>query len=457
MKRAALHNLGCKVNEYETAAMEQMLVSAGYEIVPFTEAADLYVVNTCTVTNTADRKSRQMLHKAKQANPSAVVVAAGCYVNEVKEKLLEDPAVDIIIGNNEKKNLLKILKEYEEDPARGKEAVPEISSEDSYERLSVTRTYDRTRAFVKIQDGCNQFCSYCAIPYVRGRVRSRRAEDILEEVSALAENGVKEIVLSGIHISSYGLDFDEPGRNVRTPEASEEKTNLHLLELIRALQKMKDVHRIRLGSLEPGIVTREFVQQAAAFPLLCPQFHLSLQSGCDATLKRMNRRYTTEEYEKAVVLLRRYFTLPAITTDIIAGFPGETEEEFAETLRFAEKIHFAKTHVFKYSRRRGTAADVLPDQVTEAVKTARSKALMSLDRQNRFAYARALSEFPAEVLFEDRMEMAGISYWTGHTEENVTAVMASEKDLSNTIVRCRILSVTEEGYVLCEADAEEKR
>jgi threonylcarbamoyladenosine tRNA methylthiotransferase MtaB len=451
MKRAALHNLGCKVNEYETEAMEQLLVSAGYKIVPFTDSADLYIVNTCTVTNTADRKSRQMLHKAKQKNPDAVVVAAGCYVNEVKEKLLEDPAVDIIIGNNEKKNLLKILQDYTADPSHGNEAVPEIGEERSYEKLAITRTYDRTRAFVKIQDGCNQFCSYCLIPYVRGRVRSRQMPDILDEVDALVKNGVKEIVLSGIHISSYGLDFDNPDRNVRTPDASEGKTNRYLLSLIRGIQRAEGVQRVRLGSLEPGIVTREFVQQIAAFPTLCPQFHLSMQSGCDETLKRMNRRYTTEEFARAAELLRRYFTLPAITTDIIAGFPGETEEEFGETLRFVEGMHFAKTHIFKYSRRSGTAADALPDQVTEAVKNARSKALLSLDRQNRKSYAEALKEFPVEVLFEDQMERAGMLYWTGHTQENVPAILASEKNLSNTIMKCGIISVTEEGYVLCEA------
>ena len=452
MKKAALHNLGCKVNEYETEAMEQLLVSAGYEIVPFTEKADLYIVNTCTVTNTADRKSRQMLHKARQTNPEAVIAAAGCYVNETGDRLLEDGAVDLIIGNNEKKNLLQILSDYENDPGQKKAAVPDIACEKEYEMLSIDRAWERTRAFLKIQDGCNQFCAYCLIPYVRGRVRSRREEDILKEAEKLAAGGVQEIVLSGIHISSYGMDFDHPGKNLRTPEASEKWTNHHLLSLIRKLRAIEGVRRIRLGSLEPGIITKEFVQQIAAFPEICPQFHLSMQSGCLATLQRMNRRYTPEEFAAAVMLLRKYFTLPAITTDIIAGFPGETQEEFEDTLRFVEKVHFAKTHIFKYSKRKGTAACELPDQVTEAMKTARSKALLSLDRQNRKAYVTELKIFPVEVLFEEQTEVAGMNYWIGHTMENVQALMASEDNLANRILRCRILMVTDEGYALCAAE-----
>ena len=334
MKKAALHNLGCKVNAYETEAMQQMLEQAGYEIVPFDEKADLYIVNTCTVTNIADRKSRQMLHRAKKQNPEALVVAAGCYVQAAEEELKADGAVDLLIGNNRKKDLLSILEAYEAGVEE--DAVIDIGRTKEYESLFVTQTAEHTRAYVKVQDGCNQFCSYCIIPYARGRVRSRRREEVCEEIRKLAQAGYQEVVLTGIHLSSYGLDME--GEN--------------LLSLIASVHEIEGIRRIRLGSLEPRIITEEFAKALAGMEKICPHFHLSLQSGCDATLKRMNRRYTAKEYKEACELLRRVFDRPALTTDVIVGFPGETEEEFNQTLSFLREIRRFETHVFKYSRRR---------------------------------------------------------------------------------------------------------
>ena len=338
MRTAALHNLGCKVNSYETEAMQQLLEEAGYEIVPFHEKADVYIINTCSVTNIADRKSRQMLHRAKKQNPDAVVVAAGCYVQAAAEELKADLAVDVIIGNNKKQDLLPILEEYFKDKSDSSHVI-EISETHEYERLSIHKIADHTRAFLKIQDGCNQFCSYCIIPYTRGRVRSRRPDEVVAEVRELAAAGYQEVVLTGIHLSSYGVDFKE----------EEKKENL--LSLIKQVHEVEGIRRIRLGSLEPRIITEEFAQALASMPKFCPHFHLSLQSGCDKTLKRMNRHYTTEEYAAGCEILRRYFDNPAITTDVIVGFPGETEEEFEETKAFLERIGFYEMHIFKYSRR----------------------------------------------------------------------------------------------------------
>ena len=358
-KKAALHNLGCKVNAYETEAMQEMLEKAGYEIVPFKEGADVYVINTCTVTNIADRKSRQMLHRARKMNPDAVVVAAGCYVQAQEGKV--DSCIDIVLGNNKKKDLIRILDEYRKSRAesgREKEILPDVELEDightkEYESLNLTRPGDHTRAYIKVQDGCNQFCTYCIIPYARGRVRSRSMEDVTEEVRTLAENGYKEVVLTGIHLSSYGIDFDK---------------ERHLLDLIRAVHQIEGIERIRLGSLEPGIITEEFAEAISKLPKMCPHFHLSLQSGCNATLKRMNRRYTSEEYAERCGILRKYFENPALTTDVIVGFPGETEEEFEASRNFVDSIDFYETHIFKYSRRHGTKAAAMSGQLTEAEK-----------------------------------------------------------------------------------------
>ena len=362
MKKVALHNLGCKVNAYETEAMQEMLEHAGYEIVPFQEGADIYVINTCTVTNIADRKSRQMLHRARKMNPDAVVVAAGCYVQAQAEKQVIDPCIDIVLGNNKKQDLLTALQAYEEAHGDLREVI-DINHTKEYENLHLTKQGEHTRAYIKVQDGCNQFCSYCIIPYARGRVRSRAKEDVVAEVTDLAKNGYQEVVLTGIHLSSYGIDFENED---------------NLLSLIRAVHEIEGIKRIRLGSLEPRIITEEFVQAIAALPKMCPHFHLSLQSGCNETLKRMNRRYTSEEFYEKCEILRKYFEKPALTTDVIVGFPQETEEEFETTYEFLKKICFYETHIFKYSKREGTKAAVMQGQIPEQIKAKRSARLVSI-------------------------------------------------------------------------------
>lgn len=386
MKKVALHNLGCKVNAYETEAMQEMLEKAGYEIVPFKEGADIYIINTCTVTNIADRKSRQMLHRARRMNPAAVVVAAGCYVQAQEEKQEVDPCIDIVIGNNKKQDLLKILQEYENEHAEKEAARPnavsvremlDINHTKEYEPLRLSKTGEHTRAYIKVQDGCNQFCSYCIIPFARGRVRSRAKADVLEEVRRLAENGYQEVVLTGIHLSSYGIDLEETES---------------LLSLIRAVHEVRGIRRIRLGSLEPRIITEEFVQELASLEKICPHFHLSLQSGCDTTLKRMNRRYSSEEYFEKCLLLRKYFDNPALTTDVIVGFPGETEEEFEQSRAFVDKVDFYETHIFKYSKRQGTKAAVMENQVPEQVKAQRSDNLLALNEKKDGPTRKVLSE-----------------------------------------------------------------
>lgn len=408
MRKAALHNLGCKVNSYETEAMQQLLEAAGYQIVDFEEKADVYIINTCSVTNVADKKSRQMLHRAKAKNPEALVVAAGCYAQAAGEKLLEDTAIDLVIGNNKKAELVQLL----EERLAGREpqdAVIDISAAQEYEALHIERQADHTRAFIKVQDGCNQFCSYCIIPYTRGRVRSRRPEDVEEEVRTLAEKGYQEIVLTGIHLSSYGTDFKEEPQD--------------LLELTKRLHQIPGVKRLRFGSLEPRLITEEFVRELSAMEKICPHFHLSLQSGCDATLKRMNRHYTCEDYLYRCGILRKYFRDPAITTDVIVGFPGETDEEFAETKKFLETVHFYEMHVFKYSRRAGTRADRMPDQVPEPVKTKRSAELLALEKEMSKAYRASFQGRETEVLLEEPVEINGARYMVGHTKEYVKAAV----------------------------------
>lgn len=444
-KKAALHNLGCKVNAYETEAMQEMLEQAGYEIVPFKEGADVYVINTCTVTNIADRKSRQMLHRARKLNPDAVVVAAGCYVQAQDGKEV-DPCIDIVIGNNHKKDLVRILGEYEEERAKRREdelrerdgenengcgtggrhaayEVEDINRTKEYEALHLTRTGEHTRAYIKVQDGCNQFCTYCIIPYARGRVRSRNLQDVEQEVRALAANGYREIVLTGIHLSSYGIDFD--GKR-------------HLLDLIRTVHEVEGIMRIRLGSLEPGIVTEEFARELASMPKICPHFHLSLQSGCDATLKRMNRRYTSGEYYERCRILRKYFDAPALTTDVIVGFPGETEEEFRESLDFVDKVDFYETHIFKYSRREGTKAASMQDQVDEQTKTKRSAIMIALGEKKRKAYERGFIGKEVEVLVEEDAVIGGKPVQTGHTKEYIKIALDTKENLRNCIVNVQI-------------------
>ena len=437
MRTAALHNLGCKVNSYETEAMQQLLEEAGYEIVPFHEKADVYIINTCSVTNIADRKSRQMLHRAKKQNPDAVVVAAGCYVQAAAEELKADLAVDVIIGNNKKQDLVPILEEYFKDKS-DRSHVIEISETHEYERLSIHKIADHTRAFLKIQDGCNQFCSYCIIPYTRGRVRSRRLDEVVAEVRELAAAGYQEVVLTGIHLSSYGVDFKE----------EEKKENL--LSLIKQVHEVEGIRRIRLGSLEPRIITEEFAQALASMPKFCPHFHLSLQSGCDKTLKRMNRHYTTEEYAAGCEILRRYFDNPAITTDVIVGFPGETEEEFEETKAFLERIGFYEMHIFKYSRRAGTRADRMPDQIPEQVKSVRSEILLKLEKQMSKAYRESFLGRNKTVLLEEKTEINGREYMIGHTMEYVKAVVPYEENLKNKMAEGVLKGVLNDEVLLLD-------
>ncbi len=445
MKNVALHNLGCKVNSYETEVMQQKLVEKGYHIVPFDTKADIYIVNTCTVTNIADRKSRQMLHRAKQLNPEAVVVAVGCYVQTGQESLLKDKSVDLCIGNNRKRDIAEILEEYfrrqgeeagekpscsrPEEKTLGNTTILDIAHTLEYEEAQLAGTAEHTRVYIKIQDGCNQFCSYCAIPYARGRVRSRRLSDILAEVQALTEAGYREIVLTGIHISSYGIDFEDKIYD----------GNSRLTELVEALHEVPGIQRIRLSSLEPRVVTKETARRLAALPKVCPHFHLSLQSGCDATLKRMNRHYTTGEYYTSVEYLRSSFERPAITTDVIVGFPGETEAEFQQTKEFLEKVGFYEMHIFKYSRRSGTSAAEMPGQVSEQVKRQRSNELLVMEKRQSESFRRAYIDREAEVLLEETVELGGELWRVGHTKDYVkVAVKADEAPPANTVVRVKV-------------------
>lgn len=432
MKKAALHNLGCKVNAYELEAMQQQLEAGGYEIVPFEDRADVYIINTCTVTNIADRKSRQMLHRARKCNPDAVVVAAGCYVQAAAEDLKKDKTVDIVIGNNQKGKLLELLDEYM-DGKGGGEAVLDIGHASSYESMRITRTSEHTRAFIKIQDGCNQFCSYCIIPYARGRIRSREAKDVLEEVAGLAAGGLKEAVLTGIHLSSYGADRQEENG---------------LLELMMRLQEVEGIERIRLGSLEPRIITEEFVRSLSGLSKFCPHFHLSLQSGCNETLKRMNRHYTTGEYYEKCCLIREFFEHPAITTDVIAGFPGETEEEFEETLAFVKKVQFYEMHVFKYSRRKGTLAAKMEAQVPEQIKQERSRRLIDLAHDMSQDFRRYYIGRETQVLLEEPVTAAGERFLAGYNKEYVRCAFRAGTE--NTLISGIPAALTEDGLLLCE-------
>ena len=434
MKKAALHNLGCKVNAYETEAMQHLLEEAGYEIVPFTQKADVYVINTCSVTNMADRKSRQMLHKAKKNNPDSIVVAAGCYVQTSEKEVLNDLSVDIVIGNDRKHDLVRLLEEYSLDSVN--DTVDDINDgKQHYEEHFIEQTNEHTRAFIKVQDGCNQFCSYCIIPYARGRVRSRRFENVIAEVERLAANGFKEVVLTGIHLSSYGVDFEEA---------------TGLLELIQAVNAVKGIERIRLGSLEPKIVTEHFASELSKLDKICPHFHLSLQSGCDATLKRMNRKYTTKEYERGCELLRKYFVHPAITTDVIVGFPGETEEEFEQTKAYLEHIHFYEMHIFKYSKRKGTRAAVMPDQIDEQVKAARSEKLIALGHDMSKEFRKFYIGKNEEVLFEEKAVIGDKEYFVGYTKEYVKVAKETAENLENQIVSGRISGMLTDEILLFE-------
>lgn len=437
--KVALHNLGCKVNAYEIEAMQQLLEEAGYEIVPFEPGADIYVINTCTVTNIADRKSRQMLHKAKKMNPEAIVVATGCYVQTGGEKLEKDEAIDLVLGNNQKINIVEALAEYAENkPGHGSHVI-KINQTKEYEELSIDHTAEHVRAYIKVQDGCNQFCTYCIIPYARGRVRSRNIESVLKEVHSLAEKGYKEVVLTGIHLSSYGVDF---------PEEKKET----LLSLIRAVHEIEGIQRIRLGSLEPGIVTREFAEGIAALPKVCPHFHLSLQSGCDETLERMNRRYRSGEYRERCELLREVYGNPALTTDVIVGFPQESEEEFRKSYDFVDSIRFYETHIFKYSRRQGTKAAAMDGQLTETEKSFRSEKMIELHHRHAGDYEKSMLGKNLEVLIEEEYTKDGRTWYLGHSREYIkTAVPKSEAYGVNDIVIVKAEGFLEEHIMTGEA------
>ena len=435
MKKCALHNLGCKVNSYETQAMQQMMTEAGYEIVPFgTEAADVYIINTCSVTNIADQKSRQMIHKARKLNPDAIVVATGCYVESANIANRTD--ADILIGNNEKSRLVELIEEYTGLVRPINESINSVSC---FDEMKIDGPEEHTRAFVKIQDGCNRFCTYCIIPYVRGRIRSRRPDDVLDELTRIAESGCKEVVLTGIHLSSYGMDFSD---------------GITLIDIIEKAQKIEGIERIRLGSLEPLIVTEDFVRRLSACDKVCPHFHLSLQSGCNETLRRMNRRYTTEEYMQGVEILRKYYDNPAITTDVIAGFPMETEEEFSETLDFVKKVGFYEMHVFKYSRRKGTMADAMSGQLTERVKSERSARLIAVNEELSHEYRMKYVGRKVRVLLEEVVNIDGVDYYTGFTDTYVRVhIPAADKVLqTNEIVSVRVICVEKKDIVLGVAE-----
>ena len=427
-KTVAPLTLGCKVNQYETDGMIELLKEAGMTAVSFEEKADVYLINTCSVTNMADKKSRQMIHRAKKLNPDAVVIAAGCYVQAAKDKLMEDDRISIIIGNNKKKDIVQILEDYLEIGVTDEDML-DIAAEKEYEPLTINSTLEHTRAYVKIQDGCNQFCSYCIIPYVRGRIRSRELASITEEVERLAQTGVKEIVLTGIHISSYGKD---------------KENEVGLADVIDAISKIESIERIRLGSLEPGIITDTFIDRIVDNKKVCPHFHLSLQSGCNTVLKRMNRKYTCEEYFEKCEMLREAFDRPALTTDVIVGFPGETDEEFQETVDYLTKLNLYEMHIFKFSPRQGTVAAGMRDQIGPEIKNQRSDVLLALSEKNKHAYEASFRGEILEVLVEEKVRRNGKNGYRGHTEryidifveeECMHRICGREADIINHIVQ----------------------
>ena len=461
MKNVALHNLGCKVNSYEIEVMQENLEKNGYKIVPFAPGADVYIINTCTVTNIADRKSRQMLHKAKKMNPDAIVVAVGCYVQTGTETVKQDECIDLAVGNNRKKDIVSILEEFikekeanREDKTLHETTIPDINDgKQEYEEMMLTRAGEHTRAHIKIQDGCNQFCSYCIIPYARGRVRSRKEEDILKEVKGLVEAGYKEVVVTGIHLSSYGLDFinKDSGDYLQGVDIRTQAYNKgYLLDIIEKINKIEGLERIRIGSLEPRIVTKDFAMRLKALDKLCPHFHLSLQSGCNETLKRMNRHYTAEEFKEKVEILREVFENPAITTDVIVGFPGETEEEFEATYKFLEDICFYEMHVFKYSKRQGTVAAARKDQVDDRLKTERSNRLLEMEQMQSSQYRKSYIGTNVEALMEEEKVIKGQKYQVGYTKTYVKVALPTEEALSNQIFEGKAVELLDNEYLLLE-------
>ena len=449
-KTVAFCTLGCKVNQYETDAMRGSFEAEGYEVKEFSQEASVYVINTCTVTNMADRKSRQMMHRAKKKNPDGIIVAVGCYVQAAKEQLEEDTLIDLVIGNNMKNQVVQIVEQYIQDNRHTEDRdayVADIAHSHEYETMHIETVSEHTRAYIKIQDGCNQFCSYCIIPYARGRVRSRKMEDILQEVRDLTANGYKEIVLTGIHISSYGLDFEH------TADEQEDYgpfKNSALIDLIEALSGIEGLERIRLGSLEPRIITENFVRRLCKVPQICPHFHLSLQSGCDEILKRMNRHYTTALYLEKCGILRQYFDRPALTTDVIVGFPGETEEEFAQTESFLETVHFSDMHIFKYSKRRGTKAADMPNQIDPQIQSVRSEKLIALGERMKDDFLEACKDQEQIVLIEEETEIDGTKYMTGHSKNYIRCAFEMDGLVPNMVIKGTINSKLNEEFVFCK-------
>ena len=424
MRKAALHNLGCKVNSYETEAMTQLLKKAGYEIVSFQDQADVYIINTCSVTNMADRKSRQMLHKAKKQNPNAVVVATGCYVQTATDKVAQDLSIDLVVGNNRKKDIVEILNEYYAEKEAGEqvkeEYVIDINHTDEYEDLEISTVTEHTRAHLKIQDGCNNFCSYCIIPYARGRIRSRTMESIKAELERLSASGFKEIVLTGINLSCY----DDNGKK--------------LIDVIEMADNVNGIERIRLGSLDPEVVTEDFVERLGKVKKICPHFHFSLQSGCDKTLKAMNRHYTSDEYYEKCQLIRKYIDNPAFTTDVIVGFPGETEEDYISSREFVKKVKFAELHVFKYSKRDGTVAAKMPNQIDEKIKTLRSEDLIKTGEELTKEFRQAKIGQDTTVLFEEKILLDNKEYWVGHTVDYIKIAVPEKENLEGQIRKVNV-------------------
>ncbi|MEG1991884.1 MAG: tRNA (N(6)-L-threonylcarbamoyladenosine(37)-C(2))-methylthiotransferase MtaB [Acetivibrio sp.] len=445
MRSVAFLTLGCKVNFYETNGMEKAFHDADYEIKEFSQKADIYVINTCTVTNMADRKSRQMLHKAKKMNPEALIVAVGCYVQAAKEEIEKDESIDLVIGNNQKAKIVEAVEAYFENHEK-RTAIQDMKTFQSYEETVIEDAGEKTRAYIKIQDGCNQFCTYCIIPYVRGRIRSRKEEDIIEEVNTLVKKGYQEVVLTGIHLSSYGVDL----------QGESDFTKLEgkpLLELMKKVNEIEGLERIRLGSLEPRIITEEFVENLKKIDKICPHFHLSLQSGCNEVLVRMNRKYTSEEYLQKCGILRKHFHMPAITTDIIVGFPMETEEEFSITQEFVKKAAFSDVHIFKYSMRKGTKAALLKDQVDEKIKAERSNRLITLGRTMETEYKSSFIGTIQKVLVEEKTRIENQEYWVGHNERYIKIafpVNIREENFHNCIKEVRLKKESIEGIILSE-------
>lgn len=433
-KRAAIVTLGCKVNQYETDAMYGMLKEAGVSMVDSKETADIYIVNTCSVTNMAERKSRQMLHRAKKKNPDVVVAAVGCYAQVGKEELAKDENIDLIIGNNKKKDLVQILEDYI-GASSHKSEVLDIARDRTYENLQVKQLKEHTRAYIKVQDGCNQFCSYCIIPYARGRVRSREKEDILQEIRMLANDGCQEFVITGIHVTSYGKDLKD----------------ITLIDLLEEISEVLGVRRIRLGSLEPGFITEDTVMRLSRIKSFCPHFHLSLQSGCDSVLERMNRKYTTVQVREKCDCIRRHFDSPALTTDIIVGFPGETEEEFEQTRAFLEQINLYEMHVFKYSIRKGTKAADMTPQVDAQIKTARSSVLLEMSQRHQREFEEKQLGSIREVLIEEKVHGENDLY-TGHTKEYVKVAVYSSQPLENQTIQVKLKEISPDGFVMAERE-----